>query len=74
MSELFVVKLEDNKVLTHDGEFQLGIFHMSLEEFLSKAKSDFQETYWIPDSVKKRYKRINYQKHLKVASIGTKND
>lgn len=69
---LFVVKLEDNKLLTHDGDTQLGIFHMSLEEFLSKAQADFQETYWIPDPVKSRYKRVNYQKHLKVASIGTK--
>lgn len=71
---LFVVKLEENKVLTHDGESQLGIFHMSLEQFKSMAKVEFQETYWIPDSVKNRYKRINYQKHLKVASIGTKTE
>lgn len=74
MSKLFVVKLEENKLLTHDGESQLGIFHMSLEKFMSMTKAEFQETYWIPDSVKTRYKRVNYQKHLKVASIGTKND
>lgn len=71
---LFVVKLGENKVLTHDGESQLGIFHMPLEQFKSMAKADFQETYWIPDSFKNRYKRISYQKHLKAASIGTKTN
>lgn len=71
---LFVVKLEENKLLTHDGDTQLGIFHMSLEEFINMAQVDYQETYWIPDSIKNRYKRVKYQNHLKVASIGTKLD
>lgn len=71
---LFVVRLGENKLLTHDGDTQLGIFHMSLDEFMNMTQVDYQETYWIPDSVKNRYKRIKYQKHLKAASIGTKND
>lgn len=74
MNKLFVVKLEENKLLTHDGDTQLGIFHMTLDEFMKMARADFQETYWIPDSVQNRYKRVNYQKHLKVASIGTKTN
>lgn len=74
MNKLFVVKLEENKLLTHDGDVQLGIFHMTLDEFMKMAQADFQETYWIPDSVQNRYKRVNYQKHLKVASIGTKTN
>ena len=71
---LFVVRLSENKVLTHDGEVQLGIFPMSLEDFIAMAQAEYQETYWIPDSVGNRYKKLSYQKHLRAASIGTKND
>ena len=72
MSKLFVVELDENKLITHDGEVQLGIFFMSLEKFMSMAGVNYQETYWIPDVASNRYKRINYQKHLNAASIGTK--
>ncbi len=68
----FVVELEENKLLTHDGEVQLGIFNMSLESFMSMTKVKYQETYWIPDVAGNRYKRVNYQKHINAASIGTK--
>lgn len=70
---LFVVETE-NGLITHDGEVQLGHFNMALEEFLSKAKIDYKVTYWLPDPMGKRYPRSNYQKHLKSASIGTKDD
>lgn len=71
---LYVCQIEENVLITHDGEFQLGFHKISLEEFLKNAKVKYQETYWIPDIVSKRYKKTNYQKHLKSASIGTKID
>jgi hypothetical protein len=72
--KLFVVEIEKNLLITHDGEFQLGVFKMDLETFLQKAKVPFEQTYWLPDIASKRYKKINYQKHLNSASIGTKKD
>jgi hypothetical protein len=71
---LYVVEIEKNKLITHDGEVQIGVYHMSLKDFLEKTKVDYIETYWIPDIFSQRYKRINYQHHLKSASIGTKDD
>lgn len=70
--KLFVVETE-NGLITHDGEFQLGFFRMSLEYFLGKVGVDYEVTYWLPDPMGKRYKKSNYQKHLKSASIGTKD-
>jgi hypothetical protein len=70
---LFVVETK-NGLITHDGEFQLGFFRMSLEDFLKKVGMDYQVTYWLPDPMGNRYKRSNYQKHLKSASIGSKED
>lgn len=70
---LFVVET-GNGLITHDGEFQLGFFRMSLDDFLDKVKIDYQVTYWLPDPMGNRYKRSNYQKHLKSASIGSKED
>lgn len=71
---LYVVEIEKNKLITHDGNVQLGVISMSLEEFMKKVKVDYTITYWIPDTFSQRYKRINYQHHLKSASIGTKDD
>jgi hypothetical protein len=71
---LYVVKLDEDTLLTHDGEAQLGIYHITLENFMSMSKKDYIETYWIPDVFSNRYKRNNYQKHLKRASIGTKDE
>lgn len=71
---LYVVEVGENKLITHDGEVQLGVFFMSMNEFLKSASAKYTETYWIPDKFSNRYKRINYQKHLKKASIGTKDD
>lgn len=64
----------ENGLITHDGEFQLGFFKMSLEEFLEKVSVDYVVTYWIPDPMGNRYKRSNYRNHLKSASIGSKED
>lgn len=71
---LYVVKISENTLITHDGEVQLGVYSMSMNDFLNVAKAEYVETYWIPDTFCHRYKRINFQKHLNSASIGTKND
>jgi hypothetical protein len=71
---LYVVEIGENKLITHDGEVQLGVFFTSMRQFLEEAKADYTETYWIPDTFSHRYKRNNYQKHLNHASIGTKDD
>lgn len=62
---LYVVQIKENVLITHDGNVQLGIFYTSLENFMTLQKSDYIETYWIPDPMSKRYKRISYQKHLR---------
>lgn len=71
---LYVVKINEDMLITHDGEVQLGIYHTTIENFMSMAKENYIETYWMPDVFCHRYKRNNYQKHLKKASIGTKDE
>jgi hypothetical protein len=71
---LYVVEIEKNKLITHDGEVQLGMFTMSIKQFLKSVKEEYTQTYWLPDTFSHRYKRVNYQKHLNQASIGTKDD
>ena len=71
---LYVVKLDEDTLLTHDGEVQLGIYHTTIENFMSMVKEKYIETYWMPDVFSHRYKRNNYQKHMKKASIGTKDE
>lgn len=68
MSEHYVVEIDKDTLITHDGEFQLGFFKMDLETFLKKSIVDYQVVYWIPDVVTKRYRKLNYQKHLKANS------
>ena len=70
---LYVHQLNKTTLITHDGYVQLGIYQMSLEKFFSMVKVEYIETYWVPDVFTKRYKRVNYQKHLDCASIGTKD-
>lgn len=70
----YVVEIEENKLITHDGEIQLGMISMSMKQFLEKVGVEYTETYWLPDIFLKRYKRVNYQRHLKFASVGTKDD
>lgn len=55
---------DSNTIITHDGDVQTGIVHMSVEEFLSKVKVPYQESYWLPDPYSIRYKRKNFQNHL----------
>jgi hypothetical protein len=61
---LYYFKLDETNFITHDGYCQLGIFH-DLDFFLENVKVDYQETYWLPDTFGTRYKRLNYQIHLK---------
>jgi hypothetical protein len=69
---LYVVEVDENKLITHDGEVQLGMYFMSIGQFLEKVRVEYIKTYWLPDTFSHRYKRVNYQKHLNHASVGTK--
>jgi hypothetical protein len=71
---LYVVKVSENILITHDGEVQLGLYNTTLENFMSMTKEEYIETYWTPDTFSQRYKRNNYQKHLRKASIGSKDE
>ena len=70
---LYYYVLDENTIITHDGYLQLGLFLMNEETFLSSVKVNYQKVYWIPDTFSKRYKRVNFQNHLRAASIGTKD-
>jgi hypothetical protein len=71
---LYVVKVNENTLITHDGEVQLGLYNTTLENFMSMTKEEYIETYWTPDTFSQRYKRNNYQKHLRKATIGSKDE
>lgn len=71
---LYYYILNENTFITHDGHIQLGIHNMCIQEFLKNTQVTYIETYWVPDVFSQRYKRVNYQKHLKSASIGTKDE
>lgn len=69
---LYVYQMSETTLITHDGHIQLGMYNMTMEQFLSKTEINYIETYWVPDIFTQRYKRANYQKLLQSASIGTK--
>jgi hypothetical protein len=62
---LYFCELNENTIVTHDGFFQLGVIHMSKDDFIKNAKIKYTEVYWIPDVVSNRYKTISYQNHLR---------
>ena len=70
----YVYQMNETTLITHDGYVQLGVYNMTMKEFLTQSQVEYTETYWLPDTFSKRYKRANYQKHLQAASIGTKNE
>lgn len=70
----YVYQLNETTLITHDGYIQLGLFNMSMSEFMKQAKVEYTETYWLPDTFSNRYKRASFQKHLQSASIGTKTE
>jgi len=52
---LYVVEVGKNTLITHDGEVQLGLFHMSINQFLQKSNVEYIKTYWLPDTFSHRY-------------------
>lgn len=70
--QLFVTEVDEDCLITHDGDVQLGYYKMSMRTFMEMSKGAYVETYWVPDVATSRYKKINYQKHMKSASIETK--
>lgn len=71
----FVCEIEPNVLITHDGFVQLGIFHHSLEDHLRlNSETDWQVTYWTPDPLGIRYKRINFQHTMKANEGSPKTD
>ena len=67
---LYVVE-EDGYLLTHDGNCQLGCYKgMTLEEFLAVDRGGhikYVEVHWAPDAFGNRYKRANFQSHMKAS-------
>lgn len=61
---LYVYIKDENTLITHDGNVQLGIVHMTIDEFLSMAKVKYEVSYWLPDPYGIRYKQLNFQNHL----------
>lgn len=53
-----------NTIITHDGNVQTGIVHMSESDFLRMVQVDYQKTYWVPDPYSIRYKSKSFQNHL----------
>jgi hypothetical protein len=71
----FVCEIEPNVLITHDGFVQLGIFHHSLEDHLRlNSGTEWQVTYWTPDPLGTRYKRINFQHTMRANENSPKTD
>lgn len=62
---LFVTILPSGQLLTHDGNVQLGVYRMEIQDFLERTNGIYQLCYWLPDIASSRYKSLSYQKHLK---------
>ena len=61
--QIFIVPLNENKCLTHDGYIQIGIFNHSMQRHMEiNPCIDWQEVYWFPDIFKDRYKRVKFQR------------
>ncbi len=75
MKQLFVVSIDDNSCVTHDGYIQIGIFNHSVEKHLKlNPLINWQVTYWMPDPFCIRYKRINYQHTMKANEGSPRTD
>jgi len=72
---LYVTQLNEDTIILHDGYIQTGVYkNYTVEKFLklvNKNETLYTESHWIPDIFIHRYKRANYQKHLKVATVGS---
>ena len=63
MKQLFIVSINENECVTHDGYIQIGIFNHSVEKHLElNPLINWQVTYWMPDVWMNRYKRVSFQK------------
>jgi len=75
MDKLFVVDIENGGCVTHDGYVQIGIFPHSVEKHLElNPLVDWQVTYWMPDPLGKRYKKINFQHTMKANEGSPRTD
>jgi hypothetical protein len=75
MKKLFIVKTGDNSCLTHDGYIQIGVFNHSVEKHLELCPDqEWQVTYWIPDPLGLRYKRVNFQHTMKANEGSPRTD
>jgi hypothetical protein len=75
MSQLFVVDIGEDRCVTHDGHVQMGIFNHSVEKHLELCpEQEWQVTYWIPDPLGLRYKRINFQHTMKANEGSARTD
>ena len=65
MRVLYVCDRGDH-VVTHDGNVQLGVLSQTLAEHrrLRHESIAWLEVNWVPDIFNKRYKRVNFQKHM----------
>ena len=64
---IYVYSVSENKCISHDGDVELGIFNFSVEKYLQLAQVEAMEVHWKPDPHGIRYKRVNFQRHEKVA-------
>jgi hypothetical protein len=88
---IYVMPLGPNKCITHDGDVELGIFNFGVKKYKELVRKinrrnktvppvEVCEVHWKPDPHGSRYKRVNFQRHEKVAgkdaleSFQTSND
>ena len=73
--EIYLVPLNENKCLTHDGYIQIGIFNHSVEKHKELNPCIiWKEVYWYPDIFKNRYKRVKFQRTAKCNEGSPKTD
>ncbi len=64
---IYVYSVNENKFITPDGDVELGIFNFGVKKFLEMCGVEAMEVHWKPDPHGIRYKRVNFQRHEKVA-------
>lgn len=64
---IYVYALTENKCITHDGDVELGVFNFGVDKYLELCDVEAMEVHWKPDPHGCRYKRVNFQRHEKVA-------
>ncbi len=64
---IYVYRLAENRCITHDGDVEIGIFNFSVERYMELAQVEAIEVHWKPDAYRNRYKRVNFQRHERMA-------